>query len=78
MYLIIFFNMSTWIFFFKCIFMQFLNHFSPPDVAYVIVPIVHIVFVVVSVSVTVPDGGVHNIVSFVCIFVSCVCIHTLL
>ena len=76
--MIIFLNMSRWIFFCKCIFTQFLNHFSPPDVAYVIVPIVHIVFVVVSVSVTVPDCGVHNTVSFVFIFVSCICTHTLL
>ena len=59
-------------------FMQFLNHFSPPDVACVIVPIVHIVFVVVSVTVTVPDGGVHNTVSFVFVFVYGVCTHTLL
>ena len=57
-----FFNMSRWIFFYKCIFMQFFNHFSPPDVASVIVPIVHIVSDVVSVSVTVPDGAVHNTV----------------
>ena len=73
-----FFNMSRWIFFYKCIFMQFFNHFSPPDVASVIVPIVHIVSDVVSVSVTVPDGGVHNTVGLVFIFVSGVCVHTLL
>ena len=59
-------------------FLQFLNHFSPPDVASVIVPLVHIVSVVVSVSVTVPDCGVHNTVGFVYIFVSGVCTHTLL
>ena len=70
--------MSRWIFFYKCIFMQFFNNFSPPDVASVIVPIVHIVPDVVSVSVTVHDGGVHNTVGFVFIFVSGVCTHTLL
>ena len=58
--------------------MQFLNHFSPSDVAIVIVLIVHTVSVVVSVSVTVPDGGVHNTVGFVFIFVSGVCTHTFL
>ena len=58
--------------------MQFFNHFSPPDVAYVIVPIVHIVPDVVSVSVTVPDSGVHNTVGFVFIFVSDICTHTML
>ena len=73
-----FFNMSRWIFFHKCIFMQFLNHFSPPDVASVIVPLVHIVSVVVSVNVTVPDCGEHNTVGFVFIFVSGFCTHTLL
>ena len=57
--------------------MQFFNHFSPPDVASVIVPIVHIVSDVVSISVTVPDGGVDT-VGFVFIFVSGVCTHTLL
>ena len=73
-----FFNMSRWIFFYKCIFMQFFNHFSPPDVPSVIEPIVHIVSDVVSVSVTVPGGGVHNTVGFVFIFVSGVFTHTLL
>ena len=58
--------------------MQFFNNFSPPDVASVIVPIVHIVSKVVSVSVTVPDDGVHNTVGLVFIFVSGVCVHTLL
>ena len=43
-------------------FLQFLNNFSPPYVASVIVPLAHIVSVVVSVSVTVPDCGVHNTV----------------
>ena len=42
--------------------------FSPPDVASVIVPLVHIVSVVVSFSVTVPDGGIHNTVGF-CIYI---------
>ena len=64
--------------FLQMFFMQFFNHFSPPDVASVIVPIVHIVPDVVSVSVTVPDGGVHNTVGFIFIFVSGVCTHTLL
>ena len=41
-------------------------------------PLVHIVYVVVSVSVTVPDGGVHNTVDFVFVFVSGVCTCTLL
>ena len=41
-------------------------------------PLVHIVSVVVSVSVTVPDGGVHHTVYFVFIFVSGVCPYTLL
>ena len=59
-------------------FLQFLNHFSPPDVASVIVPLVHIVSVVVSVSVSVPDDGVHNTVGFVFIFMSCAFTHTLL
>ena len=59
-------------------FLQFLNHFSPPHVASVIVPLIHIVSVVVSVSVTVSDCGVHNTVGFVFIFVSCVCTHILL
>ena len=52
------------------------NHFSPPNVACVIVPLIHIVSVVVSVSITVPDGGVHNTVDFVFTFVSGVCTHT--
>ena len=70
--------MSRWIFFYKCICMQFFNHFSPPDVASVIVPLVHIVSDVVSASVTVPDDGVHNTVGFVFIFMSGVYPHTLL
>ena len=41
-------------------------------------PLVHIVSVVVSVSVTVPDDGVHNTVDFVFIFVSGAFTHTLL
>ena len=40
-------------------------------------PLVHIVSVV-SVSVTVPDDGVHNTVNFVFIFVSGAFTHTLL
>ena len=73
-----FFSMSRWIFFYKCIFSTFLNHLSWPDVASVIVPLVHVVSVVVSVSVTVSDCDVHNTVGFVFIFVSGVCAHTLL
>ena len=38
-------------------------------------PIVHIVSDVVSVSVTVPDGGVHNTVGFVFILCLCLCSH---
>ena len=41
-------------------------------------PLVHIVTVVVSVSVTVPDGGVHSTVDFVFIFVSGVSTYTFL
>ena len=70
--------MPRWIFFYKCFFLHFLNHFSPPDVASVIMPLVHIVSVVVSVSVTVPDDAVHNTVDFVFIFVSGAFTHTLL
>ena len=55
--------------FYKCILSAVLNHFSSPDVASVIVPLVHIVSVVVSVSVTVPDDSLHNTVDFVFIFV---------
>ena len=40
-------------------------------------PLVHIVSVVVSISVTVPDGGIHSTVDFVFIFVSDVCTYTL-
>ena len=55
--------------------LQFLNHFSLHDVASVIVPLVHIVSVVVSVSVTVPDDAVHNTVDFV--FYICVwCLYS--
>ena len=71
--------MSRWMFFYKCILsLQFLNHFSPPDVASVIVPLVHIVSFVVSVSVTVPDDAVYNTVDFVFIFVSGTFTQTLL
>ena len=52
--------------------------FFSTHVASVIMPLVHIVSVVVSVSVTVPDGGVHNTVDFVFIFVCGVCTCTLL
>ena len=52
--------------------------FFPPHVASVIMPLVHIVSVVVSVSVTVPDGGLHNTVDVVFIFVCGVCTCTLL
>ena len=55
----------------------FQSFFSTPCRS-VIMPLVHIVSVVVSVIVTVPDGGVHNTVNFVCIFVSGVCTCTLL
>ena len=41
-------------------------------------PLVHIVSVVVSISVTVHDGGIHSTVDFVFIFVSDVCTYTLL
>ena len=58
--------------------LQFLNHFYLPGVACVIVPLVHIVSSVVSVSVTVPDDAVHDTVDFVFIFVSCAFTHTLL
>ena len=54
------------------------NHVSPPHIACVIMPLVHIVSVVVSISVTVPDGGIHSTVDFVFIFVSDVCTYTLL
>ena len=58
--------------------LQFLNHFSLPDVASVIMPLVHIVSFIVSVSVTVPDDAVQNTVDFVFIFVSGAFTHTLL
>ena len=51
----------------------FLTH-----IASVIMPLVRIVSVVVSVSVTVPDGGIHSTVDFVFIFVSGICTYTLL
>ena len=70
--------MSRWIFFYKCIFLQFLNHFSLPDVASVIVPLVHFVSVVVSVNVTGPVNGVHDTLDFVFIFVPGAFTHTLL
>ena len=73
-----FFNMFRWIFLYKCIYVYFFNHVSPPYIASVIMPLVHIVTVVVSVSVTVPDGGVHSTVDFVFIFVSGVCTYTFL
>ena len=56
---------------------SFLNQFSLPDVASVIVQLVHIVSFVVSVSVTVPDDAVHNTVDFVFISVSGAFTHTL-
>ena len=57
---------------------SFLNHFSLSDVASVIMPLVHIVSFVVSVSVTIPDDAVHNTVDFVFIFVSGAFTHKLL
>ena len=58
--------------------LQFLNHFSLPDVASVILPLVHIVSVAVSVTVTCPVNGVHDTLDFVFIFVSGAFTHTLL
>ena len=68
--------MSRWIFYTNTFCLQFLKHFSVPDVASVIMPLVHIVSFVVSVSVTVPDDAVHNTVDFVFICVSGAFTHT--
>ena len=77
-YLTNFLICPEWYFSTNAFFLQFLNYFSPPDQASVIVLFVHIVSVVVSVNVTVPDCGVHNTVGFVFIFVSDFCTHWLL
>ena len=59
--------MSRWIFSYKCILCKAFNNFSVPDVAFVVMPIVYIVSLVVFVSIAVPEHDEHNKVDFVCI-----------
>ena len=69
-YLSIFFICPDGYFHTNAFCLQFLNNFSLPDVASGIMPLLHIVSLVVSVSFTVPDAAEHNNVDFVFISIS--------
>ena len=57
--------MSRWIFSYKCILCKVFKSFSLPDVASAVIPLVHILSLVVSVSVTVAGHDEPNKVDFV-------------